>query len=88
MLGITIRNRPLSEFAVCAWQFVNLVMMAYMTSSERCCITAGQMYSNQTVGFLLQKLEMAQEKVRVPTLEVLKHVINSCGTFACAEHTV
>ena len=40
---------------------------------------AGQMYSNQTVGFLLQKLDVAQEKVRVPTLEVLKHVINSCG---------
>ena len=37
------------------------------------------MYSNQTVGFLLQKLDVAQEKVRVPTLEVLKHVINSCG---------
>lgn len=37
------------------------------------------MYSNQTVGFVLQKLDVAQEKVRVPTLEVLKHVINSCG---------
>ena len=42
-------------------------------------LVAARMYSNQTVGFLLQKLEITQEKIRVPTLEVLKHIINSCG---------
>lgn len=40
-----------------------------------------RMYSNQTVGFLLQKLEVTQEKVRVPTLEIIKHVVNSCGRY-------
>jgi hypothetical protein len=44
----------------------------------RCFAVTGLIYSNQAVGFLLQKLEVAQEKVRVPTLEVLKHIINSC----------
>ena len=46
-------------------------------------VIAGLIYSNHAVGFLLQKLEVAQEKVRVPTLEILKHIINSCGMFVC-----
>ncbi|CAI8027044.1 Maestro heat-like repeat-containing protein family member 1 [Geodia barretti] len=45
----------------------------------RCFAVTGLIYSNHAVGFLLQKLEVAQEKVRVPTLEILKHIINSCG---------
>ncbi|CAI8027036.1 Maestro heat-like repeat-containing protein family member 1 [Geodia barretti] len=44
----------------------------------RCFAVTGLIYSNHAVGFLLQKLEVAQEKVRVPTLEILKHIINSC----------
>jgi hypothetical protein len=44
----------------------------------RCFAVTARMYSNQTVGFLLQKLEVTQEKIRTPTLEILKHIINSC----------
>ena len=40
---------------------------------------AAKGYSNKVVGFLLQKLELAQEKVRLATLDILKHVINSCS---------
>lgn len=37
-------------------------------------------HSNRVVGFLLQKLEVSQEKVRLATLNVIKHLINSCDT--------
>ena len=32
------------------------------------------------VAFLLQKLEVNQERVRVATLNVIKHLINSCDS--------
>ncbi len=35
------------------------------------------------IAFLLQKLETTQEKVRMATLDILKHLINSCGVFVC-----
>ena len=35
-------------------------------------------HSNRVVAFLLQKLEVSQEKVRLATLNVIKHLINSC----------
>ena len=35
-------------------------------------------HSNRVVAFLLQKLEVTQEKVRIATLNVIKHLINSC----------
>lgn len=37
-------------------------------------------HSNRVIGFLLQKLEVSQEKVRLATLNVIKHLINSCDT--------
>ena len=36
-------------------------------------------FSNRVVAFLLQKMEVNQEKVRLATLDVIKHLINSCG---------
>ena len=36
-------------------------------------------YSGRVIEFLLSKLEAPQEKARLPVLEVLKHLINSCG---------
>lgn len=35
--------------------------------------------SNRVVAFLLQKLENNQDKNRLSTLEIIKHLINSCG---------
>ena len=55
------------------------VKYKYMFVTVICRVLTARMYSNQTVGFLLQKMEVAQEKVRVPTLEIIKHIINSCG---------
>ena len=40
--------------------------------------------SNRVVAFLLQKLETNQEKIRLATLDILKHLINSCGMLTCA----
>lgn len=40
-------------------------------------------HSNRVTAFLLQKMEINQEKVRLATLNVIKHLINSCGELAC-----
>ena len=37
-------------------------------------------HSNRVVAFLLQKLEVSQEKIRLATLNVIKHLINSCDS--------
>ena len=42
--------------------------------------SSAKSHSNRVVAFLLQKLEVNQEKVRVATLNVIKHLINSCDS--------
>jgi len=42
-------------------------------------LSTAKVYSNRVVAFLLQKMEVNQEKVRLATLDVIKHLINSCG---------
>lgn len=44
----------------------------------RCFAVACKTYSQRVVSFLLTKLEVNQEKVKAPTLEIIKHLINSC----------
>lgn len=44
-------------------------------------ISIARGYSNRVVAFLLQKLEGNQEKIRLATLDILKHLINSCSEY-------
>lgn len=39
----------------------------------------GKSYSQRVVSYLLAKLESNQERIKSGTLEVLKHLMNSCG---------
>ena len=39
----------------------------------------GKGHSQKVIGFLLTKLDINQEKVKAPTLEIFRHLINSCG---------
>jgi len=40
-------------------------------------------FSNKLVAFLLQKLEQSakDEKIRIATLSVIRHLVNAAGTF-------
>ncbi|XP_033117617.1 maestro heat-like repeat-containing protein family member 1 isoform X2 [Anneissia japonica] len=46
----------------------------------RCFSVIAKSFSNQIIGFLLQKLETNNEKIRMGTLAVFKQLINSGGT--------
>ena len=46
---------------------------------EVCLLCVGKGYSQKVISFLLTKLEINQEKVKGPTLEIFRHLINSCG---------
>lgn len=39
----------------------------------------GKSHSQRVVSYLLGKLDSNQEKIKSGTLEVFKHLINSCG---------
>lgn len=44
----------------------------------RCFAVITKAHSNRVVAFLLQKLEHKDDKVRTATLDIIKHLINSC----------
>lgn len=46
----------------------------------RCFTVLTSSYSGRLINFLMQKLENYNEKVRIGTLAVLKHLINSCDS--------
>lgn len=41
----------------------------------------GKSHAQRVVNYLLTKLEINQDKVKVGTLEVFKHMMNSCGIY-------
>jgi len=45
----------------------------------RCFEHLSQVFSQQILSFLFLKLEIKDEKIRIGTLQILKHLINSCG---------
>lgn len=50
------------------------------------CIGAAKTFSNKLVAFLLQKLEQSSrdEKMRIATLSIIRHLVNAAGTFTCS----
>ena len=38
-------------------------------------------FSDRVIGFLLQKLEVSNEKPRTASLAIIKHLVNSSGEF-------
>jgi len=43
---------------------------------------AGKGFSDHVVNFLLQRFESKEEKVRIGTLNIFKHIINTSGARA------
>lgn len=55
----------------------------YMVTFNIMClnvIIVANGFGHQVIAFLLSKLEPTQERSRISTLNIMKHLINSCGT--------
>ncbi|KAL5467301.1 hypothetical protein EMCRGX_G031509 [Ephydatia muelleri] len=70
----------LHQHACIPVNMANPVSMKDHNESLRCFAAATKGYNEKIVSFLLSKLEVVQEKSRVPTLDIIKHLINSCST--------
>ncbi|XP_051871929.1 maestro heat-like repeat-containing protein family member 1 isoform X2 [Pristis pectinata] len=66
---------------VCApLEYTNHMAVKNHNEVLRCYTVLACAYTDRLVAFLLQKLEVHNERVRIGTLTVLKHLINSCST--------
>uniref|UniRef100_UPI00398F3C7F maestro heat-like repeat-containing protein family member 1 n=1 Tax=Pristiophorus japonicus TaxID=55135 RepID=UPI00398F3C7F len=66
---------------ICApLDYSNHVAIKNHNEALRCFTVLARAYTDRLIAFLLQKLEVHNERVRIGTLTVLKHLINSAST--------
>ncbi|XP_062900740.1 maestro heat-like repeat-containing protein family member 1 isoform X1 [Mobula hypostoma] len=66
---------------ICApLEYTNHMAVKNHNEALRCFTVLASAYTDRLVAFLLQKLEVHNERVRIGTLTVLKHLINSAST--------
>ncbi|XP_072110546.1 maestro heat-like repeat-containing protein family member 1 [Mobula birostris] len=63
-----------------ALEYTNHMAVKNHNEALRCFTVLASAYTDRLVAFLLQKLEVHNERVRIGTLTVLKHLINSAST--------
>lgn len=66
----------MSTYILISLLFVSIIIIIIFLSLTL-TLSPAKSHSNRVVAFLLQKLEVSQEKVRLATLNAIKHLINS-----------
>ena len=54
----------------------------------RCCAVLSKSFSAKTVNFLLDKLNQQNEKLKIGTLSVIRHLVNSSASRMQDKHTL
>ena len=51
----------------------------------RACVRgdSAKTFSDHVIAFLMQRFESKEERVRIATLSIIKHVINTSGEYPC-----